>query len=395
MNKKQIEKSYARRVNQVPQSFIREILKVATKPGIVSFAGGLPNPAFFPSAELDACAAKVFRQKSSEVLQYAPTEGYYLLRELIAKRYKQQHGFDVSPEQVLITNGSQQALDIIGKLFIDEGDEVLLERPTYLGALQCFSVYQPTFKEVSLLGDGIDPVDLAQQLATNNIKLFYSIPNFQNPTGIRYSLERREQATKLLQQHNVLIVEDDPYGDICFSGDPLPPLYAYLPEQTILLGSFSKIVSPGLRVGWMVADKELIKKAAVLKQAADLHSGNLPQYILYEFLSNYNLGTHIQKIRDQYQKQQQVMMNCLDQYFSTDVTYTRPEGGMFTWLTLPAQLTARDFLQKALQENIIFVPGDTFYVSEPDTQTLRLNYSNVEEATMRKAMCTLGRLVGQ
>ena len=144
----------------------------------------------------------------------------------------------------------------------------------------------------------------------------------------------------------------------------------------------------------MVADKELIKKATVLKQAADLHSGNLPQYILYEFLSNYNLDTHIQKIRAQYQRQQQVMMNCLDQYFSTDVTYTRPEGGMFTWLTLPAQLTARDFLQKALQENIIFVPGDTFYVSEPDTQTLRLNYSNVEEATMRKAMYTLGRLVG-
>lgn len=388
----QQQKLYADRVGNVPQSFIREVLKVASNPGIISFAGGLPNPSFFPVKKLEECAVAVFRQKGKQLLQYATTEGYYPLREFIANRYRQQDQLDISPEQILITNGSQQALDIVGKLFINPGDQVLLERPTYLGALQCFSVFQPDFKEVTLQEDGVDIDGLSTSLAENKIKLFYCIPNFQNPTGIRYAQKKRKEATSLLGNYDTIVVEDDPYGDICFSNEKLRPLYSYLPDQTILLGSFSKTIAPGLRVGWMVANEDIIRKAAILKQASDLHSGNLPQYILHEFLTKHKVQDHLFVIRQQYEKQKEIMMNCLDHYFSSSVHYTRPEGGMFTWLTLPGKITARKLLEKALLKNIIFVPGDSFYVSSPDTQTLRLNYSNVEETTMRKAMHTLGEL---
>ncbi len=384
---------FADRVNHVPQSFIREILKVASNPAITSFAGGLPNPAFFPVKELELCAAQVFQQEGMQALQYTSTEGYYPLREFIAHRYRQRYGLDIPPEQILITNGSQQALDLIGKVFINPGDQVLLERPTYLGALQCLSMFQPKFQEVRLNADGIDIDDLEDQLWSNPIKLFYSIPNFQNPTGIRYSKEIREQAMQVLSRYNTLIIEDDPYGDIFFDGEELQPLYRYMPEKTILLGSFSKTIAPGLRLGWMVANEEIIRKATIMKQASDLHSGNLTQHILYRFLTAYSLDMHIKKIQDTYRFQRDTMMSCLKQYFPSTIHYTHPQGGMFAWITLPEEISARELLEKAVEQKIIFVPGDAFYASNPDTQTLRLNYSNVEESAMRKAMNTLGGLV--
>lgn len=384
---------FSKRVHNVPKSFIREILKVAANPDMVSFAGGLPNPSFFPVKELQECANRVFKQQGRHFLQYAPTEGYEPLREAICIRYQKLYDMHINPEQVLITNGSQQALDLIGKLFIDAGDKVLMERPTYLGALQCFSMFQPVFRQVNLEEDGIDMGEAEMQLKANDIKLFYSIPNFQNPTGIRYSVEKRGLLTKMLSNYPTILVEDDPYGDICFNGEQLPPLYTYLPEQTILLGTFSKSVAPGLRVGWMIAHEEIIKKATILKQATDLHSGNLAQYMLYAFLSNYNIDKHIDHIKDGYEKQKNVMMDCLKSYFPDSVHHTRPDGGMFTWLMLPKHTTARKVLQKSIEENILFVPGDTFYTSDPDMQTLRLNYSNVEETQMRKAMKTLGEII--
>ncbi len=384
---------FAKRVENVPQSFIREILKVAGRPGIVSFAGGLPNPKFFPVKELEECAGKVLKEHGMQALQYASTEGYFPLREYLCKRYYTRFGLNITPEQILITNGSQQALDLVSKLFIEPGDKLVLERPSYLGALQCFSVFQPNFKEVDLEDDGPNIGQLEAALKKYDVKLFYSIPNFQNPTGISYSKEKRRQLAQTMGNSDAILIEDDPYGEINFSGKNLPPVYSFIPEQTILLGSFSKIVAPGLRLGWMVAEPEIIRKATVMKQASDLHSNNLTQYILHEFISKYNLDEHIARIRSQYKFQSEVMVDCLKTCFSPSVKFTLPQGGMFTWLTLPAGITARQLLQESLKENIIFVPGDCFYASNPNTQTLRLNFSNVEEGAMRKAMKKLGEIL--
>lgn len=393
MNTTTKQELFSKRMKNIQPSFLREILKVAGSADIISFAGGLPNPDFFPVEELTECVARVFKEKGRQVLQYAATEGYLPLREFISRKYLEQHQLDISPEQILITNGSQQALDIIGKLFLDPGDEVLVERPSYLGALQCFMQYQPRFHQVNLAHDGVDTVELEAVLAKHRIKLFYGIPNFQNPTGLSYTAGKRKVTAELLAKHDTIFVEDDPYGDISFSDEKRPHIYSFLPEQTILLGSFSKIVAPGLRVGWMVATPETIKKATIIKQASDLHSANLPQYALFEFFKTCDWKEHVQKITAQYRVQKNVMMQSLDEYFPRSVMYTRPTGGMFTWLSLPKEITAKNLLQKAIEQKIIFVPGDGFYVANPDLHTLRLNYSNVPGAQMQTAMCTLAKLL--
>lgn len=387
------QQRFADRVSNVPQSFIREILKVAADPSFVSFAGGLPNPAYFPIKELEASAAKVFQTQGAQALQYTTTEGVYGLREFISNRYRKRHQLDIPPEQILITTGSQQALDLIGKILINPGDEVLLERPTYLGALQCLSMFQPSFKEVLLENDGININELEQQLMGNSIKLFYGIPNFQNPTGIQYNSEKRKLAANLFSKHNTIVIEDDPYGEIHFDDQPLPLLYYYIPDQTILLGSFSKTIAPGLRLGWMVASKDTIQKATIMKQASDLHSGNLAQCILMQFLTDYDFDTHVDKIKNAYRLQRTTMLTCIEDYFPKGIHFTKPEGGMFTWLKLPEYITARELLEKSIREKIVFVPGDTFYASAPDTQTLRINYSNVATEKMKDAMRILGGLI--
>jgi 2-aminoadipate transaminase len=385
--------SYAKRVQNVPQSFVREILKVASNPGIISFAGGLPNPSLFPVKELEACSATAFQKFGRQALQYASTEGLYPLREFIANRYKQRHKLDVSPEQILITNGSQQALDLIAKLFINPGDKVVVERPGYLGALQCFSMFQADILEADLDDDGINTKELDGLLNRNPVKFFYGIPNFQNPTGISYTEEKRRETAGILARHGTPFIEDDPYGEISFGYKTPAPIFSHLPDQTILLGSFSKIIAPGLRLGWMLANPEIIRKATILKQASDLHSGNLTQYILCEFLAKHDLDMHIERIKQQYEHQCKVMLEAIHHYFPFSISYTRPRGGMFCWLTLPQGITARELLQRALKENIIFVPGDTFYARDADPQTLRLNFSNVAEDAMKQGLRKLGSII--
>jgi 2-aminoadipate transaminase len=384
---------FADRVSHVPQNFIREILKVASDPSMLSFAGGLPNPDFFPVDELAACSQKVFESQGRKALQYHVTEGYYPLREYIARRYKRRCGLDITPEQVLITNGSQQALDIIGKLFINPGDNVLVERPTYLGALQCLSMFSPVFHEVTLESDGLNIDELEAQLSNHDIRVFYGIPDFQNPTGTRYSDQKRRLTAETFSRHHTLVIEDDPYGEIIFSDDPMPKLYSWLPEQTILLGSFSKIVSPGMRLGWMIAREDVIRKATVMKQASDLHSGNLTQFILNQFVTDYDLDNHIAKISAAYRSQRDVMIQALEDFFPTSVTFTRPEGGMFLWITLPDGITSRELLARAMEKKIVFVPGDTFYAGNPDMQTLRMNFSNVDPVRMRAGLNMLSTLL--
>jgi 2-aminoadipate transaminase len=384
---------FAARMNSIPKSFLREILKVTSSPDVISFAGGLPNPAYFPAKEIYMAAHKVLSGEDRSVFQYAVSEGYYPLREYISKRYREKYNMNISAEEILIVNGSQQGIDLAGKLFIDPGDQVLLEKPGYLGAIQAFSAYQPDFFTVPLLNDGPD-IDCFQSLMIKDrIRLFYSIPNFQNPSGISYSKEKRLIVSDILKQHDTILVEDDPYGDIRFSGEALPPLKKYLPYNSILLGSFSKIIAPGLRLGWVAAQKEIIEKMVVAKQAADLHSNFLSQRIIYQFLCDHELDKHIEKISLDYKIRCELMLKALEKYFPEDSRWTKPEGGMFIWVTLREKMNAYDFLKQAAEQKIAFVPGKTFYAGEGGENTMRLNFTNSTAGQIDEGIRKLGRIL--
>ncbi len=387
------EFSFANRMQCIPKSFIREILKVTAQPDVISFAGGLPNPQYFPVEALKNAAIKVFEQDGCNVLQYAVSEGYKPLREYIAMRYKLTQNLDIDPDEILITNGSQQGIDLAGKVFLNPHDKVLLESPSYLGAIQAFSAYEPEFITVDLQADGIDTNALKMVLANQNIKLMYAIPNFQNPTGISYSIEKRIATANLLSNSNTILVEDDPYGSIEFTGKPMPSIKKFLNKQTILLGSFSKIASPGMRLGWVAADKKIIAQMIVAKQATDLHSNFLSQRIIYQFLMDNDLETHISQIKNAYKQQRDQMLGCIHKYFPQQVKYITPEGGMFIWLTLPQGYNAFDLLQKASEQKIAFVPGGTFFLEGKGQNTMRLNYSNTETQQLEEGMKKLGSIL--
>lgn len=385
---------FAERVNHVPVSFIREILKAANNPHMISFAGGLPNPSFFPIMEMAKAAQSVLESnKASGGLQYSVTEGYYPLRKYISDRYRQQKRMDIPPEQILITNGSQQALDLLGKVFINPKDTVLIERPSYLGAIQCMSMFEPQFKEVTLQTDGIDLEEFKDAYCENNIKLGYCIPNFHNPMGITYSTEKRIEIAKYIRRYSTILVEDDPYGDLYFDECQPDPIKSYNPEQVVLLGSFSKTVAPGLRLGWVTAVPEIMEKLVRIKQATDLQSNQLAQCILYEYLQNNNLDLHLSKIRCEYRMQRDLMVQCLRQYLPQEIPVETPKGGMFLWLTLPKHINAHHMLQEAVKEGVIFVPGNNFYLSEGIQNTIRLNFSNASTEQMEIGIKKLGKLI--
>ena len=289
--------SFAQRMSSVHRSFIREILKVTEDPQVISFAGGLPNPSFFPVRELAAAAQKVLEEGGESALQYSTTEGYPPLRALIAKRYTRA-GVKVGPEDILIVNGSQQALDLMGKVFLDKGDTVLMERPTYLAAIQAFGIFEPRFCALSLEEDGVSIGELEAALARTSAKLFYTIPNFQNPSGISYSEEKRRQAAEAMRGSSTILVEDDPYGELRFIGKDLPPIRSLMDDHpAVLLGTFSKIVSPGLRIGWVCAGREIMERLVIAKQASDLHSNGLAQRIVHRYMSDNDVEAHIARIR--------------------------------------------------------------------------------------------------
>jgi 2-aminoadipate transaminase len=384
---------FAARMNSIPKSFLREILKVTASPDVISFAGGLPNPEYFPAKEISLAAQKVLSGEDRSVLQYAVSEGYYPLREYISKRYREKYNMNISAEEILIVNGSQQGLDLAGKLFIDPGDQVLLEKPSYLGAIQAFSAYQPEFLTVPLLKDGPDTDCFQRRMIKERVRLFYTIPNFQNPSGISYSKEKRLIVSDILKQHDTILVEDDPYGDIRFSGEALPPLKKYLPYNSILLGSFSKIIAPGLRLGWVTAQKEIIEKMVIAKQAADLHSNFLSQRIIYQFLLDHELDMHIEKISLDYKTKCGLMLKALEKYFPDDSRWIKPEGGMFIWVTLREKMNAYDFLKQAAEQRIVFVPGKTFYAGEGGENTMRLNFTNSTAEQIEEGIRKLGKIL--
>ncbi len=386
---------FAQRMSRTKKSFIREILKVTQNPDVISFAGGLPNPDYFPIEPLRAAADRVFAEQGRQALQYAPTLGYEPLRAFIAQRYADRTGMAVDPDEILITNGSQQALDLVAKILIDPGDHVLLESPSYLGGIQAFTMYEPEFVTVPLREDGVDTAVLAQKAAHPQSKLFYALPNFQNPSGITYSLEKRQAVSQILAHNDIFLIEDDPYRELRFLGDDLPPITRFNRERAFLLGSFSKIVSPGFRMGWICAQPTLMDTLITAKQGTDLHSNYVSQLIIHRFLQDNDLDAHIATIRAAYKAQREIMVAMIEECFPPEVTFTLPEGGMFLWVTLPPQLSAMDLFEAAAKQNVVFVPGAPFHVDGTGGNTFRLNFSNTTADKIEVGMTRLAQAIKQ
>ncbi len=386
---------FADRIMGVPRSFIREILKVALDHSFISFAGGLPNPDLFPVKELKEASGKIFQTFGNDVLQYADSEGYKGLREVIARRYLDNKGLQISPDEVLITTGSQQGIDLLAKCLLNEGDTLVIEEPSYLAAIQAFSIFRPRFLPVTLKDDGLDITGLKRAFAAAKPKMMYTIPTFQNPSGISYTEENKRAVAAVLEGTGTLLIEDDPYGELRFAGHPSSSFKKLIPDKTILLGTFSKIVAPSLRLGWLVAPEYIMNKLIVAKQAADLHTSYFLQCMVYQYLKDNDIEQHIEKIRECYGRQCRAMMASIKEYFPASVTHTRPKGGMFLWAALPEGMSSRTLLDIAMKDKVIFVPGDTFFVNNKGANTMRLNYSCADEKMIRVGIERLGRAIKQ
>lgn len=388
---------FADRVAKAQRSFIREILKVTADPTVISFAGGLPNPASFPVPEIAAAASKVLYESGPSALQYSTTEGYAPLRQWIATRYQEKKGMDVDPADILITTGSQQALDLVAKVAVNAGDTVVMEKPGYLGAIQAFTIFRPKWRSVPLEDDGPDLAALEQAVA--GAKLFYAVTSFQNPSGLSYSEEKRAKVAEILSRHKIFFLEDDPYGELRFKGQALPPVYKQRPENSMLLGTFSKVAAPGFRLGWIVAKGEIMNRLVIAKQAADLHTGSLDQMIVHQFLADNDFEAHVARISKLYGDQCRAMQAAIAKHFPKNVHVTEPEGGMFLWVTLPEGVSATELLKRSVECKVAFVPGAAFFVDGTGENTFRLNYSNADAATIeegikRLAACIEGCMKG-
>ncbi|MBY0238561.1 MAG: PLP-dependent aminotransferase family protein [Burkholderiaceae bacterium] len=389
-NPNPIQWRFSERAAQLQSSFIREILKITQQPEIISFAGGLPSPATFPVDVMKQAFDKVLTDAGKVALQYGPTDGYLPLRQWIADRLS-EGGAKIVPEQVLMVSGSQQALDLLGKVLIDEGSKVLVETPSYLGALQAFSVYRPDFVSVDTDEHGLVPESLNR--VAQGARLLYALPNFQNPTGRTLSLERRHQLVETCARLGLPLIEDDPYGALSYNGAPLPKMVAMNPDGVIYMGSFSKVLTPGIRLGYVVAPLGLIRRLELAKQASDLHTSQLTQMVVHEVVKDGFLDQHIPTIRQLYGDQCRVMLDAMDQHFPPQVTWTRPEGGMFIWVTLPKHIDAMALLDEAIAHKVAFVPGSPFYANAPETHTLRLSFVTVPPERIRAGIEILGKLI--
>jgi DNA-binding transcriptional MocR family regulator len=385
---------YAKRMDNIKASEIRELLKLTQRPEVISFAGGLPAPELFPIEELKRIAKEVLEENGAKALQYGPTEGYQPLREEIAKRMEKVH-VNTSPENILVTSGSQQGLDFAARIFINPGDIIICESPSYLGAINAFKAYEPKFIEVNTDDKGMVMEDLEEVLKNNdNVKFIYVIPDFQNPSGKTWSIERRKKLVELANKYNVAILEDNPYGELRFEGEISPAVKHYDTEgRVIFLGTFSKIFCPGLRLGWVAAEPEVLSKFIMVKQGADLQSSTISQMEVASFLQQYNIEEHIEKIKDVYRKRRDLMMKTIEEEFPEGVKYTYPEGGLFTWVVLPEHINARDLAVKALEKNVAFVPGGSFFPNGGNENTFRLNYSNMDEERIVEGIKRLGAVI--
>ncbi len=390
-----MEYNYARRMADLKASEIRELLKITEMPDIISFAGGLPAPELFPVEEIIEASRRVLQEEGRSALQYSATEGYGPLRAWIADRVNKTRGTRLDEDSILITNGSQQALDLTGKVFLDEGDTVLCECPTYLAAISAFRAYSCRFKEVPTDDDGMIPEALEQILkSTDRVKIIYVIPDFQNPTGRSWSLERRKQLYALAEKYHVIVTEDDPYGELRFEGSRIPSVKSFDRSGSVFIfGTFSKIFCPGYRVGWVAGDKEAIKKYVLVKQGADLQCNTLAQREIMKWLELYNIDRHIEKIRTVYKRRRDIAISVMEKEFPNGVTFTRPQGGLFTWAELPRHMDARQLLIRSLERKVAFVPGGSFFPNGGHENTMRLNFSNMPEDRLADGLKRLGETI--
>jgi 2-aminoadipate transaminase len=379
----------ARRAEKMNPSVIREILKVTERPGIISFAGGLPSARTFPVEAFREACDKVLRDDGAGALQYAASEGYAPLREQVAAMLP----WDVDPAQVLITTGSQQGLDLVAKVLIDPGSRILVETPTYLGALQAFAPMEPEVAGVASDDEGVDIDDLAAQ-AKLKPRFFYVLPNFQNPTGRTMSEGRRAALSQRAAELALPLIEDNPYGDLWFDAPPPAPLTSRNPEGCVYLGSFSKVLAPGLRLGYVVAPKSIFPKLLQAKQAADLHSPGFNQRMVAEVMKDGFLGRHVPTIRALYKSQRDAMLAALQRDMQgLGVEWNTPDGGMFLWARLPQGLSAIDLLPRAVEKGVAFVPGAPFYAQAPDLRTLRLSFVTASVAQIETGIAALAHAV--
>jgi 2-aminoadipate transaminase len=392
------QRLYAERAERMRVSDIREILKVTAQPDIISLAGGLPAPELFPIDQYRRAFEWVLESDGAQALQYGPSEGYAPLRGWVAERLARS-GIRCTAEDVLITNGSQQALDLIGKIFLNPGDAVLCERPTYLGALQAFNQYQARYVVVPMDDDGMDVEALERELARDatgprQIKLIYALPNFQNPTGRSMSRPRRPRLVEVAARYGVPIVEDDPYGELRYEGEPLPTLKSLDRDGSVIyLGTFSKILAPGFRLGWVAASPEALEAILHAKQPSDLHTGVAQQMATYHVARDGFVDEHVQHIKNFYRERRDVMLRALEEHFPAAARFTRPAGGLFVWAELPPEIDTRQLLLEAVKEKVAFVPGQGFHPDHSGTNTMRLNFSNVPPDLLREGVQRLGQVI--
>jgi len=385
-----IEWKFSERAEQLKSSMIREILKVTQRPEVISFAGGLPSPETFPVDRMRAAFDKVLSTTGKTALQYGPTDGFPPLREFIANSLS-KNGAKIDASQVLMVSGSQQGLDLLGKVLLDEGSKAVVETPSYLGALQAFSVYRPELVSVEMDEFGLRPDAVVEK--GKNARLLYCLPNFQNPTGLTLSQERRIELVETCARMRIPLLEDDPYGALCYRGEPLPKMLSMNPEGVIYMGSFSKVLTPGIRLGYVVAPRPLIKKLEQAKQAADLHTAQLTQMVVHEVIKDGFLDQHIPTIRTFYSGQCDIMLDALSKFFPAGVTWTKPDGGMFIWVRLPKHIDSMALSSAALEQNVAFVPGVPFYAGNPETNTLRLSFVTVSRERIYEGIEKLGKLI--
>lgn len=388
--------SFAHRMDSLEVSTVREILKVTETPEVISFAGGLPAPELFPTQEIAQAFYKVIAEDGRAALQYSTSEGYAPLRQVIAARM-QAKGIQATASNIMMTSGSQQGLDLVAKVLLNAGDKIIVERPTYLAAIQTFSVFEAQFITVASDDEGMDVDDLERKLRAHpDVKFIYLVANFQNPSGTTLSLARRQKLVSLAQRYGVRVLEDDPYGELRYRGETIPPLKS-LDESglVIYLSTFSKTMAPGMRLGWLVAEPAIYQKLVIAKQATDLHTNTVTQWAAHRYLTEHSADEHIAKIRAVYGERCRVMLESLARYFPAGVRWTKPEGGMFLWVELAPHVRTDEVLTAAIAEKIAFVPGAAFFANEKQHNFLRLNFSNqvpekIEEGIKRLAQVIAG-----
>ena len=383
---------FADRLSHAPKSFLGELFRVSADPGIISFAGGLPSSALIDTVGIKKATCQVVEEDPATALQYTTTDGYLPLREYIANRYRSRLGILATAEEIQIVNGSQQCLDLFAKIFLNKGDHVGIERPGYLGAIEAFSLYEPVIDTVPLEDGGPNLPAFEHLIREKEVKFFYGIPNSQNPSGRTYSQDKRREIAGILEESDAVFYEDDAFGELFFDRMPRRPVKWYLPDQAVISGSFSKIIAPGMRIGWIFAPAGILTRFNIVKQAADLHSNFFCQKILHRYLTTNNLDDHIRNIVTVYERKCRLMCDLLEDLLP-EVSHTTPEGGMFLMATLPHGLLSRTVFDEGIKQGVAILPGLPFYVDGGGTDTIRMNFSTSSEEQIKEGMVRLARVI--